>query len=199
MVRFLLTTGLPMPALRRHCCLLLAPIALLAACEPPAPPASIGAAEAVPVIVPPPPVADTLPDAVQHTIALLKDISANGTYRDMAELADATPGFRSNNAGMSHRDYWYLKLRTGDWPMEHVGRVLAQPHAVRPTEQGKVYVWPKLATVRGASITPLEARAIDALLGEGQAAAIRDGAPWPGYVLGIAEDGTWLYFVSGEG
>ena len=35
--------------------------------------------------------------------------------------------------------------------------------------------------------------------GEGQAQAIRAGESWPGYVLGIAEDGTWLYFVSGAG
>jgi hypothetical protein len=117
----------------------------------------------------------------------------------MARLADATPGFRSNAGDMSHQDYWYLKLRTGDWPMAHVGEVLAQPHAVTPTAHGKVYVWPGLATLRAEAITPADARAIDALLGEGQAEAIRKGGRWPGYVLGIAEDGTWLYFISGEG
>jgi len=25
------------------------------------------------------------------------------------------------------------------------------------------------------------------------------GERWPGYVLGIAEDGTWLFFYSGSG
>ena len=29
--------------------------------------------------------------------------------------------------------------------------------------------------------------------------ALRRGGVWPGYVLGIAEDGTWLYFISGSG
>lgn len=172
----------------------LALLALLAACEAPLASPKVGAAE---VELPQP--VETLPEAVIATVSQLRDISANGTYRDMAKLADATPGFRSNTAGMSHRDYWYLKLRTGDWPMAHVGQVLAQPYAVTPTAQGKVYVWPRLATLRGASITAADASAIDALLGEGQADAIRGGASWPGYVLGIADDGTWLYFLTGEG
>jgi len=172
----------------------LALLALLAACEPPLAPAKVGAAE-----VELPRADEALPEAVLATVSQLRDISAHGTYRDMAKLADVTPGFRSNTAGMSHRDYWYLKLRTGDWPMAHVGQVLAQPYGVTPTARGKVYVWPRLATLRGASITPADARAIDALLGEGQAERIRNGASWPGYVLGIAEDGAWLYFLTGEG
>ncbi len=172
----------------------LALIALLSACEAPPAPPRIGAAEAES-----PQPSDALPDAVLATIARLRDISANGSYRDLAKLAEATPGFRSNTAGMSHRDYWRLKLRAGDWPMAHVGQVLSQPHAVTFSAKGKVYVWPRLATLRGASITPADARAIDALLGDGQAEEIRRGKPWPGYVLGIAEDGAWLYFLAGEG
>lgn len=166
----------------------------LAACDAPAVVGHVGAAE-----VELPASAEPLPHAVFATVERLREISAHGSYGDMARLASATPGFRSNAGDMSHRDYWYLKLRTGDWPMAHVGRLLEQPYGVTLTERGKVYIWPRLATLRGEAITPANARAIDALLGEGQAQAIRSGATWPGYVLGIAEDGTWLYFVSGEG
>lgn len=166
----------------------------LAACDAPAKVEHVGAAD-----VDLPAAIDPLPDAVLATVRQLRDISAHGSYRDMARLASATPGFRSNAGDMSHRDYWYLKLRTGDWPMAHVGTLLAQPYGVTQAERGKVYVWPRLATLKGEAITPADARAIDDLLGEGQAEAIRAGAPWPGYVLGIAEDGTWLYFVSREG
>jgi hypothetical protein len=90
-------------------------------------------------------------------------------------------------------------MRTGDWPMAQMERLLALPHAVRPSARGKVYVWPLMATLQADQITPAVARDIDRLLGEGQAQAIRAGEPWPGYVLGIAEDGTWLFFVSGAG
>lgn len=167
---------------------------LVAACEPPPASKSVGAP-----VVGRSPAEEPLPPAVAATVEQLRQIGAHGSYRDMAALADRTPGFRSNNAGMSHREYWYLKMRTGDWPMAQMERLLALPHAVRQNAQGNVYIWPRLATLPAEQITPALAREIDRMLGEGQADTIRAGESWPGYVLGVAEDGTWLYFVSGVG
>lgn len=169
-------------------------IAALAACDAPSPPQAVGAA-----VVPSPQVEHPLPDAVAATVARLREVAANGSYRDLARMASETPGFRSNAGGMSHQDYWYLKLRTGDWPMAQVERLLSYRYALTETPRGKVYVWPWLATLSGEEITPSAGREIDRMLGEGQADALRQGDIWPGYVLGIAEDGTWLYFVSGSG
>lgn len=186
-----------MRAMLRLPAAVIAAVLLSGGCEPP--PAQ-EAAEVVPVEAPEtPPAAKPLPPAVMATVARLREIGASGSYRDMAKLADQTPDFRSNAAGMSHRDYWYLKLRTGDWPMAQMERLLALPHAVRPSDIGDIYIWPALATLEPDDITPAAARDIDRLLGEGQAEAIRNGDVWPGYVLGIAEDGVWLYFVSGAG
>jgi hypothetical protein len=168
-------------------------IALLGACDAPPSAGPLGAA-----IVAPPEVADPLPEAVLVTLDRLREVAATGSYRDLARLAAEYPGFRSNAAGMSHQEYWYLKLRTGDWPMAQVERVLSYRHGVTETARGKVYVWPWLAALKPDAITPVAAREIDRLLGEGQAETLRRGEIWPGYVLGIAEDGTWLYFVSGS-
>jgi hypothetical protein len=166
----------------------------LAACDPP--PATQTAAADVQT----PPGRAPLPPAVATTVRTLLKLADEGGYRDMAKLADQTPNFRSNNAGMSHKDYWYLKLRAGDWPMAHMQKVLAQDYAVvEGADGGRIYIWPALALLPPSEITPAKAREIDAILGAGQAASLRKGAPWPGYVLGIAEDGTWLYFVSGAG
>jgi hypothetical protein len=167
---------------------------LVAACDAPAPPDPVGAA-----VVDPPPPREPLPEAVATTVNRLREIAATGTYRDMAKLADATPGFRSNNAGMSHQDYWYLKMRAGDWPMAQAEKLLGYRFALADTPVGKVYIWPWMARLKPEEITPTAARDIDRLLGEGQADILRQGGIWPGYVLGIAEDGTWLYFVSGSG
>jgi len=173
---------------------LLAMTLLAAACNPPPASEPVGAA-----IVDLPQAQAPLPPAVAATVAQLRQIGANGSYRDMARLADQTPGFRSNNAGMSHKDYWYLKMRTGDWPMAQMETLLRFPFAERPSPRGKIYIWPLMATLPADQITPAVARNIDVLLGEGQAEAIRNGLNWPGYALGVAEDGTWLYFVSGAG
>lgn len=180
-------------------CLLMLPLCLaaFAACDAPARDDDTGAAMADTAVAVPAP--SPLPAPVEDTIRQLREIAADGSYRDMARLADATPGFRSNTAGMSHSEYWYLKLRTGDWPMAQAERVLALPYAEANTPRGKIYIWPRLATLKPADITPFIADDIDDFLGEGHAEAIRAGAAWPGYVLAIAEDGTWLYFMSGEG
>jgi len=117
----------------------------------------------------------------------------------MARLADQTPGFRSNKAGMSHSEYWYLKMLTGDWSMAQRERLLACPYAVWPSSRRDNYIWPLAAALPPDQITLVVARNIDRLLGEGQAEAIRNRLDWPHYVLGVSEDGTRLYFVSGAG
>ena len=166
---------------------------VLAACDPPEAPLTEAAShdEAA---------ADAaLPDAVARTVRHLRDIARHGGYRELAQFASETPDFRSNTAGLSDREYWSLKERIGDFPAEQVGRVLSFPHPVADTPQGKIYIWPALAMLTADEITPAEAREIDRLLGQGQADELRKGAIWPGYVLGIREDGQWLYFVSGSG
>ncbi len=165
-----------------------------AACDPPETPAAETAVQDEAAVS-----GGALPDDVARTVRHLRDIARSGGYRELAQFASETPDFRSNNAGLSDREYWSLKERTGDFPAEQVGRVLSYPHAVADTPQGKVYIWPALAMLKADEITPADARDIDRLLGQGQADELRNGATWPGYVLGIREDGRWLYFVSGAG
>jgi hypothetical protein len=142
---------------------------------------------------------DPLPAPVAATVRQLQGIAKSGGVHDLAKLADATADFRSNNAGLSHLEYWNLKLRTGDWPMAQIDKLLAYRFTVADSTQGKVYIWPWMALLKPSEITPGAAREIDKLLGPGSADLLRKGAVWPGYVLGIREDGLWLYFLSGSG
>lgn len=178
----------------RACMLILLAPLCAAACDAPPSAEPVGAA-----VVDLPPVREPLPEAVATTVEKLREIGAHGSYRDMARFADQTQGFRSNSGSMSHKDYWYLKMRAGDWPMAQVEKLLTYPYSVADTERGKVFIWPWVAALKSYEITPVAEREIASLLGDGQAEALRRGRPWPGYVLGIAEDGTWLYFVSGSG
>lgn len=173
------------------------------ACEPPPTSAPVGAA-----VVALPPENEPLPLEVEETVRRLMAVAQDGSYRDMAKLADQTPGFRSNTAGMSHSEYWYLKLRAGDWPMAQMQKVLRYRPAVIDAadarnsgdgEGGRVFVWPWMATLSPGEITLAAEREIDAMLGEGHGDAMRRGGLWQGYMLGVEEDGDWLFFVSGAG
>jgi hypothetical protein len=173
---------------------LLATASLLAACDPPASAANPGAA-----VVELPPARPDLPQPVRDTIDRLNAIAASGSYREMAAFADQTPDFRSNAAGWSHKDFWYLKLRAGDWPMAQMQKVLAFRPAEISSPEGRVLVWPYMAALHADAIDASAARDIDALAGRGEAEAMRAGAPWPGYSLGVRDDGRWLFFVEGAG
>ena len=171
-------------------------LALVAGCSPAGPESAsvrVADVEARPVAAP------ALSPAAEETYARLQDIAARGSVYDMARLAAATPDFRSNDGGLSHREYWYLKLRTGDWPMAHVGRVLDYPYAVQETDSGRIFVWPYMAFSDPASLDRRTERDIASLLGEQGLEAFRSSGEWRGYRLAIAEDGRWLYFYSGEG
>ncbi|HVY89768.1 MAG TPA: hypothetical protein VG942_12920 [Hyphomonadaceae bacterium] len=175
-------------------CVSIAMASMLAACDAPKSSEPPGAA-----VVDQPVQPDPLPPQVAATVRQLHQIARSGGVRDLAKLADATPGFRSNNAGLDHLEYWNLKLRTGDWPMAQVEKLLSYRFTVHDSSQGKVYIWPWMALLKPSEITPAAAREIDKLLGTGAADDLRKGGVWPGYVLGIREDGLWLYFVSGSG
>ncbi len=143
------------------------------------------------------PAAIELPGPVRAKVNALEAIARDGSPWDMARLANQTPGFRSNAGGLDHADYWYLKYRTGDWPMAHVGKVLAYPPGVVEGEGGLVYVWPYMALKRPSQLTPKVLRDVETLLGAEAAQQVAVGGEWPGYRLGVAEDGTWLYFYTG--
>lgn len=167
---------------------------VLVACDAPKDAEPVGAA-----VVEPPPQVEPLPSEVAKTVDLLKRTAGQGSYRDLARLANMTRDFRSNNGGMSHTEYWDLKQRTGDFPAIQIEKVLAYPHTVADSAQGRVFIWPYMAMLKPEEISTTAAREIERLLGEEQAEEVRNGAMWPGYVLGIREDGLWLYFVSGSG
>lgn len=178
----------------RRSFILVAAALMLAACDPPPDATPQGAA-----VVEPPPQAEPMPDAVAATVQRLRQIADNGGYRDLARLAEQAPDFRSNAAGLDHAEYWNLKMRTGDFPMVHIEKLLSYPFTVEESSQGRIYIWPWMAMLKPGEINGAAARDIDRLLGPGQVEALRGGAIWPGYVLGIREDGLWLYFVSGSG
>ncbi len=169
----------------------------LAGCNPP--PASEASEAVAAANVAAPPTKQRLPAPVRAKVDQLKEIAGQGDYRGLAKLAAVQPDFRSNQAGMTPRDYWRLKASAGDDPTRQLVRLLSSSPAVVEGVAGRSYVWPALATLRPAEVTPAIEAEIDALLGAGQGASFARGAPWSGYSLAIREDGAWLWFTAGAG
>jgi hypothetical protein len=172
----------------------LAGVALAVACGEPAPPP---AAEVAAIPVERALSLEALTPEARAMRDRLLAIAEAGDYRDMAALAALRPDFRSNAGGVPHRDYWYLKYRTGDWPMAHLGRALAFPPAIVETEAGRVFVWPYMAALESHELTVAAERDVVSAAGGEAARAMRRGAPYPGYSLAISAAGEWLYFISG--
>jgi hypothetical protein len=139
-----------------------------------------------------------LTSQAEAIVERLKAVADGGDWRDMVRLASANVDFHSNDAGWSHASYWYLKLRTGDWPTRQMGRILAYRHGVKQTPDGRVFVWPYMAALAPGEINAAAAHDMDELAGEGEAERVRAGGRWSGYSLGVREDGTWLWFASGS-
>ena len=167
---------------------------VLAGCNPPAESEVTAGAS-----LPPTPASPRLPAPVRALVDQLKDMAGRGDYRALAKLAAAQPGFRSNDGGMTPRDYWRLKVSAGDDPTKQLVQLLKEPPAIVDGVGGRSYVWPALATLRPDEVTPAIAGQIDRHLGAGQGVAFQRGAPWSGYSLAIGEDGAWLWFTAGAG
>ena len=100
----------------------------LAGCNPP--PASETSEAIAAARVAAPPTKLRLPAPVRAKVDQLKEIAGQGDYRGLAKLAAVQPDFRSNQAGMTPRDYWRLKASAGDDPTRQLVRLLSGSPAV---------------------------------------------------------------------
>jgi hypothetical protein len=141
------------------------------------------------------PAATGLPPAVEATRAALVDAAASGDYQALAPLVPE--GFRYT-FGAADADgpaaYWQeLERTTGEHPLEILAAVLKLPY----TLSHGYYVWPWAYSLESAEdLSPHEVELLASLGPPGR--FFPEGVGYLGWRAGIAPDGTWAFYASGD-
>lgn len=133
-----------------------------------------------------------LPPAVAAT---RQAIFAAATACDLAALDELAPPELRYSFG-DHGEA-VAAWREAEARGEPVLRWMAAVLRATPANEHGLWVWPAFFTRTVAEWSAADRREAERLLGEDFAALIGSGA-YLGHRVGIAEDGTWTYFVAGD-
>jgi hypothetical protein len=176
--------------------LVLAALAFASACgggeesSPPEPPATTAAQV---VIVP------ELPAPVTETWVGIHGAVESGDYEQLRPLLDKKVFLSDYGFGNDQPDPIERWKAMGPEPLETMGALLRVTHAVKETNEGTLYQWPRFdPDSTGEDIKPAERKAFLTFMTEVELAnAFIPEYGYTGPRLGILADGTWWYFLSG--
>ncbi len=116
----------------------------------------------------------------------------------LSELAEAGTFTYSFGAGDDPAAYWRDAEKEGD-PLAALVHFLNQPFAARPAGGVTQYVWPRAYAYESWEAVPPEARhELRPVYGEKDFERFGRFGSYSGYRVGIAADGDWVFFVSGD-
>jgi hypothetical protein len=179
--------------------LVLAALTLASACgdddegssSPPATPASATTTPAATVPDVPAPVADTW--------QVILDATESGEYEQLRSVLEKKVFLSDYGFGKNQPDPIERWKGLGPKPLEIMGVLLRMPHAVKETNEGTLYQWPRFdPDSKAEDIEPAEREAFLTIMIEDE--LVNAFIPEYGYTgprLGILADGTWWFFLSG--
>jgi hypothetical protein len=142
------------------------------------------------------PVATGLPAAVEKARADLLEAAESGDYEALRRLI-RTDGFEYTFGGPVEGGpvaYWHeLERTTDERPLAALAAILKMPYVL---SRG-YYVWPWAFALRGADDLSAHERELLAPLGA-PSEFFPEGIGYLGWRAGIAPDGSWAFFVSGD-
>jgi hypothetical protein len=139
-----------------------------------------------------------VPEAVARTRA---DIAAAAAACDIEALAAlAGDEFTASFGGEEDlAEHLRREEASGQEPLRILRHLLDTSYAVVDTPQGDQYVWPRAFDHdRWADVPAPERDALRPVYDDVDFHAFERFGAYIGYRVGIAEDGTWLFFVAGD-
>jgi hypothetical protein len=134
-----------------------------------------------------------LPDPVAETRSEILNAAETKDYEALRPLIDREL-FLSDAGFADPVDHW---RKLGPKALETMAVLLQLRHAVRKTNEGTLYQWPRFGpNSKAGDITADERRLLRTVMTEAQARTLI--RPEYGYTaprLGILADGTWWFFV----
>ena len=140
-----------------------------------------------------------LPAPVSTTRSGILSAADNADYDVLRRLIRLEVFLSDYGFGRSQPDPVARWRKLAPKPLETIRVLLRMPHAVRETNEGTLYQWPRLdANSRAENLSPEERKQLRRIMTEPQ---LRDAIlPEYGYTgprVGILADGTWWFFVPG--
>jgi hypothetical protein len=160
--------------------------------EETSPPPEVTTAASV-VVVP------ELPAPVTKTWVGIHEAAEAGDYEELRPFLDKKVFLSDFGFGNDQPDPINRWKDMGEKPLEIMGALLRMPHAVKETNEGTLYEWPRFDTnSEPEDIKPAEREAFLSFMTKNE--LVNALTPDYGYIgprVGILADGTWWFFVSG--
>jgi hypothetical protein len=142
--------------------------------------------------------AEGLPGPVAETRSAILAAAESGEYEPLRDVVDSK-SFLSDFGFGDEPDPVGRWEQMGPKPLETMGTLLRMPHAVRKTNEGTLYEWPRFnADSSAADVSAGERELLLTIMTEDELTNAL--LPEYGYIgprLGILADGDWWFFVSG--
>jgi hypothetical protein len=146
--------------------------------------------------------ATTVPDVpapVADTWQVILDATDSGDYEQLRSVLDRSVFLSDFGFGNDQPDPIERWKAIGPKPLDTMGVLLHMPHAVKETNEGTLYQWPRFdPDSKAEDIKPAEREAFLTFMTEAE--LVNAFIPEYGYTgprLGILADGTWWFFLSG--
>jgi hypothetical protein len=142
--------------------------------------------------------ADGLPGSVAETRSAILAAAESGEYEPLRDVVDPE-SFLSDFGFGDEPDPVGRWEQMGPKPLEAMGTLVRMPHAVRETNEGTLYEWPKFdADSSAGDVSADERELLLTIMTEDELAnAFLPEYGYTGPHLGILADGDWWFFVSG--
>ncbi len=142
----------------------------------------------------PVPTVEGLPDTVTETRAAILAAATAQDYDALESLVDPEVFLSDAGFGTDPVAQWRDQ---GTAPLDAMAALLALPHAVRETNEGTLYQWPRFtADSDPEDMSSAERDVLTELLGErGLETAFQSETGYVAPRLGVLADGTWWFFV----
>jgi hypothetical protein len=140
-----------------------------------------------------------LPKPVFATHAGLLYAASARDYEELRPFLDRSVFLSDFGFGNDQPDPIERWKAMGPKPLETMGVLLRMPHAVKETNEGTLYEWPRFDTnSEPEDIKPAEREAFLSFMTEDELVnALTPDYGYTGPRVGILADGTWWFFVPG--
>jgi hypothetical protein len=142
--------------------------------------------------------ADGLPGSVAETRSAILAAAESGEYEPLRDVVEPE-SFLSDFGFGDEPDPVGRWEQMGPKPLETMGALVRMPHAVRETNEGTLYEWPKFnADSSAGDVSADERELLLTIMTEDELTnAFLPEYGYTGPHLGILADGDWWFFVSG--